>query len=443
MLVVGLGVTGEAVVRHALRAGHDVTVIEDRPGGVPAPKGVTLVEAPDEERAGALARAADVVVPSPGVPERHAALRAAAAAGIPVHSEVEVAGLEASCPIVAITGTNGKTTVTTLATAMLERSGRRAVAAGNIGRPLLDAVHDDADLIVAEVSSFQLRFTESFRPRVAVLLNVAEDHLDWHADFDAYARAKARLFANQRDGDLLVFGADDPVAARLAAGGPARRVGFRAVPGRPGVAFDGDPLGATAHAALDVVPGFPERRPVDRANAAAAAVAALDVGGTPEGVRSALEAFRGLPHRLQLVGEVAGVRYFDDSKATNPHATRCAVEGFERVVLLAGGRNKGLDLAALRPIASRLRAVVALGEAAPDVRRAFEGVVRTVTAGSMREAVRLAAERARPGDVVLLSPACASFDWYRDYGARGDDFASEVAQLPLAATTTGRDRHGD
>lgn len=439
VLVVGLGVTGEAVVRFTTGRGDRVTVVEERPGAGEQYRervetvhrlGASLVESPPCDAWPRLVGGADLVVPSPGVPEAHPALRAADESDVVVRSEIDLAAELARMPLVAVAGTNGKTSVTTLAGAMLDRSGVRVVTAGNIGRPLLDAIRDDVDVVVAEVSSFQLRFTtRAFRPRVAVLLNVADDHLDWHASVEAYVQAKARVFVNQRDDDLLVCCGDDPVVERLAHDAPARLLRYHVVDERPGFLVVGDAAGGLVVDALGDSETLAGLRPVDRGNAIAAAAAALACGGSREGVLQALSEFRGLPHRVQPVGKAGGVEYFDDSKATNPHATLRAVEGFARVVLVAGGRNKGLDLSTLREAAPRLRAVVAIGEAAPEVERAFAGAVPVARAGSMREAVTEAAARAEPGDVVLLSPACASFDWYGSYAERGDDFAREVARL--------------
>ncbi|HEY8216237.1 MAG TPA: UDP-N-acetylmuramoyl-L-alanine--D-glutamate ligase [Acidimicrobiia bacterium] len=444
VLVIGLAVTGEAVVRHRLLAGDEVMVLEDRPGANPhwddrarraADAGVEVVASPSAEHSAALGAAADLVVPSPGVPERHPAIAGARRHGTPVRSEIDLAADVRNGPaIVAVTGTNGKTTVTTLAAAMLGAAGLRATAAGNIGRPLIDAVHDDVDVVVAEVSSFQLAFTERFAPRAAALLNLGADHLDWHRTFDAYARAKANVFLRQHPDDVLVFNADDPVVAGLTAGAPARRVPFSVASG----AAEGARLVDTVRGRLLVGPSGQElarveelagARPVDLANGLAASALALDLGATAEGVREALASFRGLPHRMQVVADHDGICWVDDSKATNVHATLAAVGGLDHVVLLAGGRNKGLDLRDLRVLAPRLRAVVAIGDAAGEVEDAFDGVVPVVRASSMQRAVAAASELARRGDTVLLSPACASFDWYASYGARGDDFAAEVRAI--------------
>ena len=444
VLVVGLALTGDTLAKHFAGRGDEVTVIEDSPGSDDAWRarltratsaGARVIEQPDAASVAALVGAVDLVVPSPGVPEGHAALVAALGRGVPVRSEVDIAADGARPALIAVTGTNGKTTVTTLTTAMLEAAGRRVMAAGNIGTPLLDAVHADVDVIVAEVSSFQLAFTTAaFAPKAAALLNLGADHLDWHRTFDAYARAKANVFAHQQPGDALVFNADDPVVAGLASDAPGRRIPFSVANG----AATGYRVVETATGRLlvgaddeELVPVdlLPRRSAVDLANALAAAALAVDLGATADAVRSTLVSFTGLDHRLQLVAEHNGVRYLDDSKATNVHATLAAVQDLSDVVLIAGGRNKELDLGELRVLAPRLRAVIAIGESAAEVADAFVGVTPVVVATSMHDAVRAAAEHAEAGDTVLLSPACASFDWYRSYAARGDDFAREVHGL--------------
>ena len=440
VLVVGLGLTGEAVARRAADGGP-VTVIDDRPasGAVAeraarlADLGVAVVVEPGAAELARLVGEADLVVPSPGVPESHPVYELARRSGVALRSEVELAADVArhlGRTLVAVTGTNGKTTVTTMIAEMLRAGGVRSLAAGNIGRPLLDAVHDDVDVVVAEVSSFQLRFTDAFRPRVAVLLNAAEDHLDWHPDFAAYVAAKARIFANQAGDDLLVYNEDDPAVSAVAAGARACRVGFSLHSGAPGcyglrdgflVRPDGAPFLAVEQLARS--------GPHDVANALAASAAAFATGVDAAAVTSVLRSFAGLPHRVTPVGQSGGVTFVDDSKATNPHATLAALAGFASVVLIAGGRNKGLDLSVLRGEAGRMRAVVAIGEAAGDVVAAVGDLRPVESAGSMAEAVQRAAALAEPGDTVLLSPACASFDWYGGYAERGDDFAAEVRKL--------------
>jgi len=446
VLVVGLGVSGDAVLRWAHTRGHSVTVVDDRPDAVTPERraaadalGVAIEATPTGAAAVARCADLDLLVPSPGVPEGHPLLQAALRAGVPRRSEVDLAAEvlgAAGRPLIAVTGTNGKTTVTELTVAMCRASGLDAIAAGNIGAPLLDeAARDSARLVVAEVSSFQLALTtDAFRPRAAAILNLADDHLDWHRTFDAYARAKARIFRAQGADDLLVFNADDAVVAGLAAEAPGRAVAFTVADGaaagyRVLVGATGAVLVAADGRELVAVDALAASAPHDLANALAAAALAIEVGATPAGVAAALQAYEKGAHRVQPVGEVDGVRFVDDSKATNVHAALAAIRGFDRAVLIAGGRNKGLDLSPLRTGVDHLVAVVAIGDAAPEVAAAFAGAVPVTVATSMAEAVRAAHGYARPGDVVLLSPACASFDWYGSYAERGDDFAREVERL--------------
>jgi UDP-N-acetylmuramoylalanine--D-glutamate ligase len=405
-----------------------VTVVEDRPSDPSraraAELGIDVVEAPAD--VAALVDAADVVVPSPGVPIGHPAIQHALATGTKVWTEFELAARWSTIPMVAITGTNGKTTVTTLVESMLRASGRRTVAAGNTDVPLVDAIEDDLDVVVVEASSFRLEFTETFRPRVAVWLNIAPDHLDWHPTMEDYAAAKARIWAAQSADDVVVVNAEDPVVMAHASRAPGRVETFGFGGGDWHV--EGDrlvrPDGATLVAVADLWRSLPH----DCTNALAASAAALAAGATDEGVRSALADFRGLPHRLVLVGDDGGVRYYDDSKATDPHAVVAALRSFDSAVLIAGGRNKGLDLSVLAEEAAHVRAVVGIGEAGPDVVAAFADAVPTTLAGSMDEAVAAARRFAEAGDAVVLSPGCASFDWYRNYGERGDDFARAVRE---------------
>ncbi len=425
-LVVGLAVSGGAVARRLVRDGLRVVAVDDRPDEAvrkrAASLDIELVEAPSVATLAELARRVELVVVSPGVPAHHPVF----ALGDQAHvvSEVELAASWARAPLVAVTGTNGKTTVTTLVSGMLADSGIRGLVAGNIGVPLADAVDGDADVLVVEVSSFQLAFTERFRPRVSVWLNVAENHLDWHPTVEHYVESKSRIWANQSDGDVAVANAEDPVVMAAAASAPLPVITFGLADGSYHVE-GGDLL--TPHGERIVgTEELPRAFPHDLVNALAASAAALSAGATVDGCATALRRFGGLPHRLELVGESGGVRYIDDSKATTPAAVLAALSGLDTVVLIAGGRNKGLQLGALRHEADRVRAVVAIGEAVRDVEAAFAGASPVVTATSMEEAVARAGDLARPGDVVLLAPGCASFDWYGSYAERGDDFARAV-----------------
>ena len=429
-MVVGLGAAGEAVAAALVRHGYDVVVTEDGPTdakrALAQDLGVELLESPDRRRLVEAVRGAALVSPSPSVPPRHPAFAAAAEAGVPVLSEFELASWWSELPMAAITGTDGKTTVTTMVTDMLRASGLRALDCGNNDLPLVAAIEHDVDVLVVEASSFRLQLQDHFRPVVGTWLNFAADHLDWHASLEEYAEAKARVWQAQGPDDVAVANADDEIVMGHARRAPSRLVTFG---DRGDFRAEGGMLRTAGGDELVAADRMWRALPHDVANALAASATALAAGATLEGVRSALVDFRGLPHRVVLVGEGGGVSWYDDSKATAPHATATAVRGFESVVLIAGGRNKGLDLSVLAEEAERIRAVVAIGEAAPDLERAFAGVRPVVTARSMDEAVAAAAALAEPGDAVLLSPACASFDWYRSYGERGDDFTRAVRAL--------------
>jgi UDP-N-acetylmuramoylalanine--D-glutamate ligase len=437
--VVGLAGTGEVVVDDARARGHDVVVIEDHPTGEVYARrarrargaGARLVEAPTGAEAAALAADADLLVPSPGVRPDHPAIAAALARGVPVRSEIDIAmeriAARPHAPrVVAVTGTNGKTTVTSMVAAMAEAGGIRSAAVGNIGRTLLHAAGDDVDLLVVEVSTFQLEFTTAaFAPDVAVLLNVGRDHVDWHGSVEAYAAAKARVFAHQRPEQVLVANVDDAVVVTLLGTAPSRVVTCSR--GDRAAVFHAQGAGLAGPGLEIALPRFRASHDVD--NALAAAAAGTCVGVPAPAIERALSEWTPLPHRMQLVATIDGVEYVDDSKATNAHATTSVLASLHDVVLLAGGRDRSHDLGSMRPFADRLRAVVAIGEAAPTIESVFGDSVPVVHAASMHDAVRAAASRARPGDTVLLSPACASLDWYASYVDRGDDFAREVEKL--------------
>jgi UDP-N-acetylmuramoylalanine--D-glutamate ligase len=418
VLVVGAAVSGRAALRLLEAGGHSVAVYDADPAAVQGlGEGRRFHGGPWDP---AWLAGVDLVVTSPGVPEHSAPLQAALGAGITVWGELELAARHLDAPLLAVTATNGKTTITQMAVAMLQASGRRAAAVGNIGVPLSDAVGGEWDALVVEASSFQLRFTEAFRPRAAVLLNVAPDHLDWHGDFTAYLEAKARIHRNQGPGDLLVYDADDPGARRAVAGARSRLLpvsGLRRPAGGSGPEAGRLWLGEVP---LDL--GGRAADPIFLVDAAAAGSAALEMGATPDGVAEALRSFRPPHHRREEVGRWGGVAWVDDSKATNPHAAVAAIRAFGSVVLIAGGRNKGLDVASICAEPG-LRHVIGIGEAGPEmVAAARSGTL----AGSLEEAVALADALARPGDTVLLAPGCASFDMFRSYAHRGDEFAAAV-----------------
>lgn len=435
VVVVGFGVTGRSVAGFLHERGDRVLVIDDRADGAMVEAGRAMGVAVERTPAvgpklDSLLGAAAMVVPSPGVPVGHPVYDAARRAGARVISEIELASeIAADRPgmeLIAITGTNGKTTVTTLVAEILSDAKRSVVAAGNIGLPLIDAVRGPHSAVVAEVSSFQLWFTEHFRPSVSCWLNLAPDHLDWHPDMDHYASAKAKVWANQGPGDRAVFNADDEAVTARAAGIPAgvARRSFSATGPADLSVVDGWLVGGGER--IIAVGDLPRSLPHDVANSLAAAGVAMAAGAPAAACRSALARTGPLPHRVSLVGRARGVSWYDDSKATTPASVLAAIAGFDSVVLIAGGRNKGLDLGVLARGVPPVRAAVGIGEAGTEVAAALGPLVPVVTVDSMEAAVDAAAAEARPGDAVLLSPGCASFDWYRSYAARGDHFADIV-----------------
>ena len=427
-LVAGLARTGQSVIRMAQRDGAEVIGYDDdeaTAAQVGEELGVERVGSTAAFAAAALADVDEVIV-SPGFPLAHPLRVAAEAAGKPIVGDVELAARRTTTPIVAVTGTNGKSTVVRLITEMLVAGGHKAFEAGNVGIPILDAVEEPAEYYVVEMSSFQLADTVDFHPIVAVWTNFTPDHLDWHPGLAHYAASKARIFANQTTADVAVVNAEDATVMTMSEGIAARRVTFGVDTGDARV-VDGrmrGPQGEDLGAIADMARPFPH----ELANGLAAACAALALGVDAGVCASVLRDFRGLPHRIQLVGHIGGVPCFDDSKATSPASVLTALRAFPSAVLIAGGKNKGLDLSVLAEGAPHVRAVVAIGTAADEVAQAFDGVRPVRKAKSMDEAVAFAIDDAQENDAVLLSPACTSWDAYKDYAERGDDFARAVRE---------------
>ena len=431
-MVVGFAVTGRAVAS-ALQA-HGVTVVatDDHPSASmraeAASMAVELLEQPAPDVMLSRLREVDAVLPSPGIPAHHPIFAAAAAAEVPVLSEFDLAAAWDDRPIVAITGTDGKTTVTTMVTEMLAESDLRAVACGNTDTPLVAAIEEaDIDVFVVEASSFRLGHSRRFRPRVGVWLNFAPDHLDAHGSLADYERAKSRIWSDlDPESGIAIANAEDPVvlANRNRA---VRTLTFGAEGSGADATVVRGELRLPDGTALVRVDELRRALPHDISNALAASLAALAVGAEVEAIRRVLRRFEGLPHRVQFVAEAEGVRWFDDSKATTPHAALAAIRGFESVVLIAGGRNKGLDLSVLAAAVPPIRALVAIGESGRELAASFGDRCEVVVIDtSIEDAVRSAAGLARSGDTVLLSPGCASFDWFASYGERGDAFAAAV-----------------
>lgn len=439
VVVAGAGRSGLLSARLLAGEGAEVTLLDDRPReavegslGEPIPAGVSF-------RQGML-RPAEVpgtalVVLSPGVPREKLPLSALAEHGVPLWGELELGFRRFRGKVAAITGTNGKSTVTTLVGRMAARAFRKVFVGGNLGLPFVAAAGGPFDWGVVEVSSFQLETVESFRPHVAALLNITEDHRDRYADFAAYAAAKLAIFRHQEPGDAAVINADDPEVSARVVSIAARRVPFSVSrPLAEGAFLDGDDM---VHRAAGVeeryaratlqIPGLQNVE-----NALAAICVARAMGVPPADVRAGLAEFPGLPHRVEFVRTVRGVSYFNDSKGTNVGAVLAALDGFpEPVVLIAGGKDKGVDFRPLRERLSRkARSVVLLGEASARMAGELSGAAPITVAATLPEAVQAASAAARPGDVVIFSPACSSFDMFRNFEERGEAFRSAVRELP-------------
>jgi UDP-N-acetylmuramoylalanine--D-glutamate ligase len=444
--VLGLGRSGDAVVRWALdrpdATPDDVAVFVEHDTPVLAESAAALraVGVRVELGAGAVPDEGwDLVVASPGISPSRPLMRSAKALGVPVISELELAYRLSTAPFVAVTGTNGKTTTTALVTHLLRQDGQSALAVGNIGVPAVTVAPTvPADgVVVAECSSFQLALTLDFHPRVAVLLNITPDHIDWHGSLESYAADKAKVFANLVPGDVAVVDVDDvgaAVWADIVAGRGVRvvRVGLSQGDAR---VVDGTLTVDTGECDVSLVRAedLLIRGVHNVSNALAASAAALVMGASPDAVRAGLWTFEPIEHRLEPVGTVRGVEYVNDSKATNPDAVMKALTAFGTtpLLILLGGRNKGNDF---RPLAeacgARCRLAVLYGESGPELETAFAACgAPFLVAATMLEALAIAASAALPGEVVLLSPACASFDEFNDYEDRGRRFAEAVMRL--------------
>lgn len=455
--VYGLAVAGEATVRALRRRGVEVVVADD---AVDDPKrttaerlGVDLVETPEPDELRELLGSVDVFAPAPGLPETHRSFAVADDLGVDVVTEIELAyrwEQERSGgprPMLAITGTDGKTTTTLMTVEMLRAAGVRTVDAGNTSTPLVDAIDigsgsDDPalaseplDAFVVECASFRLAWTPTFRPDAGAWLNLTPDHLNWHRSMESYEAAKARIWANQRPDDVAIGHAGDGrVAARLAQAPGQRRT------------FGGTDADYRLEGTTLVGPDGPiadrsdMRRslPHDVDNALAAAALVLETGlATVDHVRAALGTFVGPPHRIEHVATVDDVAWFNDSKATTPHSASVAIHAFERIVLIAGGKDKEVDLSPMAAEPHRVDAVVALGQTRDAVAGHFAAADPNIpvdTVETLDRAVECAARRAVPGSTVLLSPGCASLDQYRSFEERGDEFLRLVSQVTGART---------
>jgi len=434
--VVGMARSGIAAARTLHGLGAAVTITDKKPLDQLAAQVRALGTADIRVEAGGhpdrIFIETNLIVLSPGVPKIPQVL-AAHRHGVPVISELELGWLLSDTPFIGITGTNGKSTVTTLVGLMLKKAGKKTLVAGNIGNALTETpglLHGQ-DWVVVELSSFQLEDIDTFRPRVATVLNITQDHLDRYKDITEYGEAKARIFENQQQGDVLVMNFDDPLVRAMAPRARARVVPFsRFEKHENGAYVENNRLIASGEAVCGVdeilIKGVHNLE-----NAMAAAAMALAAGADRASVAAVLREFPGLEHRLEFVREKDGVTYINDSKGTNVGAVVKSVEGFARpVILIAGGLDKGSDFSPLADLfRNKVKLLILIGKAADKMARALGGSTETVMAKTLVDAVQLAAKRAASGDVVLLSPACASFDMFKDFEDRGRQFKEAVMNL--------------
>ncbi|ACN14381.1 MurD [Desulforapulum autotrophicum HRM2] len=435
VLVAGLGVSGVAIARFLRSKNIDVVATDSRPLGqdVTAPLEALGVRCETNGHRVETFEGAALVVTSPGIPLDMAFFERARAKKISVTGELDLFFYFLERPLVAITGTNGKTTVTTLVSEMLKRSGLSVFTGGNIGTPLVEFLESGQteDVVVAEVSSFQLDAATMFAPRVAVLLNIAEDHMDRYTAFSAYADSKWALLGNQSENDIAVVNQTLPIDSD-------RKRTIKAVL----LTFGEDKACNAAIDTRSIAISTQDQKFVldlsvtrlrgahNRENIAAAALAALLAGACQAGIQGALDDFSGLAHRTEYVTAINGVDYYNDSKGTNPHAVEGALRGFDRVILILGGRSKGTDFSCLVPLINqRVKTVILMGEAAREIKAVLGSTVEILEAGSMADVVSVANRIATHGDTVLLSPGCSSFDMYDNYAQRGRDFKDQVMKL--------------
>jgi len=445
VLVVGLARTGIATALFCAAHGANVTASEERPESEVREAAEKLRAAGCTLELGGHTASTfieqDLIVPSPGVPLDLPLLAAPRDAGIPIWSEIELAWRFLRGRMIAITGSNGKTTTTSLIGHILESAGVPVIVAGNIGTPLISRVSEssDATITVTEVSSFQLEGIRDLRPDVGVLLNLTPDHLDRHASFEAYSRAKARMFENQTERDFAVLNADDANAAQYAPSGPQIYWFSRSKHVSSGAFLRGEQVVFRRDGTDTVILSREEiglRGDHNVENVLAAACAALLVGATPSAVAAGVRTFAGVEHRLEFVAEIAGVSYFNDSKATNVDATLKALDAFPTgLLVILGGKDKGSDYGILRKaLRDRARTVLLIGAAAEKIESQLRGAVPVIHAGTLERAVEIASESARAGETVLLAPACASFDQFTSYEHRGRVFKQLVRRLADVAT---------
>jgi UDP-N-acetylmuramoylalanine--D-glutamate ligase len=432
--IFGLALTGSAAARALVARGIEVVlsddVVVDQHHHLARELGCTIVPVVTQSDVVAFLDGIDVLIPAPGVPPHHRVIVEALARGVSVRTEIDIAyeweqqRSGGPRPILGVTGTDGKTTTTMIAAALLRGGGRSVGEVGNTDLPFMAAIDQPFDAFVVECSSFRLQFTDVFRCDVSVWLNLAPDHLDWHSSLNDYTGAKRRLWAHSKTSDVVVAPVNNELILESARAARARCVTFGLDAGDYTVS-SGSLI--SPHGVICSVDELWRSLPHDITNSLAAAALVIESGLSGVGdVAAPLHNFESAHHRIELVGHFDGSAWYDDSKATSPHAALTAIRSFEHIVLIAGGRNKDLDLGQMATEPQRMVGVVAIGDDADAIRRAFEGVCVVRDAATMEEAVAFAHGMAMNGACVLLSPGCTSYDWYNNYNERGDDFQDKV-----------------
>ena len=428
--IFGFGETGQSIVEFLMAKNFKLIIFDDNPSNS-AQKyakslGLKIHQATDDIKLAQLIEEIDIFMPTPGLPESHPVFAHVYKMGHQIASEFDLAAQYDDRPVIAITGTNGKTTVTMMVKEMLLASGIKVEAVGNTEIPLVKAISDlSIEKFIVEASSFRLGWSSIFSPEVSVWLNFSPDHLDVHDSLTSYEIAKASMWSNHESHQVAIGNAEDEVVMKhLPERGVIKTFGWQSGTSQ----VIGDSLVIDGQELLEISE-LKRSSPHDVLNALAAATLSIHSGATIDAIRNVLKEFKGLPHRISFVGRKDEVEWYNDSKSTTPHSVIAAVNGFENVILIVGGRNKGLNLGILTCVESKIKRLIAIGEAADEITGVLGTSMPVSKAESMKDAVIMSSEFSERGDVILLSPGCASFDWYQNYVERGEDFEKIVQTL--------------
>jgi UDP-N-acetylmuramoylalanine--D-glutamate ligase len=442
ILVIGLGKSGEGSARFLNKRGASVTVTDNRITDELKQTAEKLklegIEVELGDHRLETFYGANLMVISPGVPHTMLPVKLAYESGVPLIGEIELAFQFLKTPVAAITGTNGKTTAVTLLGEIFKESGKKVFVGGNIGNPLIDFIDsgEDADVVVLELSSFQLDTIRNFRAKASAIINITDDHQDRYKDFDAYVRSKGRIFENQREEDVSVINMGDPYVADLSRVLKNRKYFIDGEDGQFGAFIKKDSITIDTLETGKFEIHTKDIKVIGKhnyENIAVASLVAASMGATVSGIKSAVTKFKGLPHRIEFVKDIKGIKYYNDSKATNTDAVNRALESFETpVILILGGRSKNNDFRLLREsVQKHAKKVIVLGEAKDEIKRAIGDLCETTGVETLEDAVKMCVRVAVPGDVVLFSPACASFDMFNSYVHRGEEFIKLVMEKRL------------